>query len=80
MSYLVNKSNTFNVTSSIGCDALTVDTDGNTVINKLVLLDDKTGSKWQVKVSEGELIVEPLDLEDKREHKIKKILNKKTSD
>jgi hypothetical protein len=80
MSYLVNKSNTFNVTSSIGYDALTVDSDGNTVINKLVLLDDKTGSKWQIKVSDGELIAEPLELEDKREHKIRKLLNKKTSD
>ncbi len=80
MSYLVNKSNTFNVTSSIGYDALTVDSDGNTVINKLVLLDDKTGSKWEIKVSDGELIVEPLELQDKREHKIKKILNKKTSE
>ncbi len=80
MSYLVNKSNTFNVTSSVGYDALTVDSDGNTVINKLVLLDDKTGSKWEIKVSDGELIVEPLELQDKREHKIKKILNKKTSE
>jgi hypothetical protein len=80
MSYLVNKSNTFNVTSSIGYDALTVDSDGNTVINKLVLLDDKTGSKWQIKVSDGELIAEPLELEDKREHKIRKLLNKKTSE
>jgi hypothetical protein len=67
--------NTFQVNSpGGGSNALTVDPDGNTVINKLVLLDEKTGNKWQIKISDGELIAEPLDLEDKRELKLNKIL------
>jgi len=50
------------------------DSDGNTVVSKLVLLDEKTGNKWQIKISDGELIAEPLELEDKREYKLNKIL------
>ena len=72
MSKLVN--NTFQVTSPSGSNSLHIDSDGNTVVNKLVLLDEKTGSKWQIKISDGELMAEPLELEDKRDWKIKKIL------
>jgi len=68
-------SNTFQVTSPSGSNSLHIDSDGNTVVNKLVLLDEKTGSKWQIKISDGELIAEPLELEDKREFKIRKLLN-----
>ncbi len=64
----------FNVSSGLSTTAINVDSDGNTVINKLVLLDEKTGNKWEVKISDGELIAEPLELEDKREHKLNKIL------
>ena len=50
------------------------DSDGHTVITKLVILDEKTGSKWQIKISDGELTAEPLELEDMREYKLNKIL------
>ena len=66
--------NTFQVSSPSGSNAMSIDSNGNTVINKLVLLDDKTGNKWEVKISDGQLVVEPLELEDKREHKLNKIL------
>lgn len=61
------------VNSTIG-NAIEVDPDGCVVIKKLVLLDEKTGRKWEVKISDGQLISEPLELEDKRDHKISKIL------
>lgn len=64
----------FNVSSGSSTTAINVDSDGNTVISKLVLLDEKTGNRWEVKISDGELIAEPLELEDKREHKLNKIL------
>lgn len=67
-------SNTFQVTNPSGSQAINVDSDGHTVITKLVILDEKTGSKWQIKISGGELIAEPLELEDKREYKLNKIL------
>ena len=64
----------FNINSSSNSTAINVDSDGNTVVSKLVLLDEKTGNKWQIKISDGELIAEPLELEDKRELKLNKIL------
>jgi hypothetical protein len=64
----------FNVYNASNSAAINVDSDGNTVVSKLVLLDEKTGNKWQIKISDGELIAEPLELEDKREYKLNKIL------
>jgi hypothetical protein len=64
----------FNINSSSNSTAINVDVDGCTVVSKLVLLDEKTGNKWQIKISDGELIAEPLELEDKREYKLNKIL------
>ena len=66
--------NTFQVTNPGGTNAINVGSDGSTVISKLVLLDEKTGNKWEIKISDGELIAEPLELEDKREYKLNKIL------
>lgn len=65
---------TFNVNSTTDSSAMYVDGDGLTVINKLVLIDEVTGNKWQIKIVNGELFTEPLELEDKRDFKIKKIL------
>ena len=64
----------FNINSSLNSTAINVDSDGHTVITKLVILDEKTGSKWQIKILGGELTAEPLELEDKREYKLNKIL------
>jgi hypothetical protein len=71
----MSRNNTFQVNGVSGTNSLTIDSDGNTVINKLVLLDEKTGIKWQIKISDGELVAEPLELEDKREFKLKNLLN-----
>ena len=71
----VNTSSNPFVVNSGSNSALTVDSDGNTVIEKLVLKDEKTGRKWQLKISDGEIIVEPLEIQDKREWKIEKVLN-----
>ena len=67
-------SSVFNINNSSNSTAINVDSDGNTVVSKLVLLDEKTGNKWQIKILDGELIAEPLELEDKREYKLNKIL------
>ncbi len=69
------QNNVFNVNNPSGISAIEVGPDGNTIIRNLVLLDEKTGNKWSIKISDGELIAEPLELEDKREYKLKKILN-----
>ncbi len=71
----MSQNNVFNVNSSSGNSAIEVDPDGYTVIKNLVLLDEKTGNKWSLKVSDGQLVVEPWELEDKREVKLKNLLN-----
>jgi len=71
----MSQNNVFNVNSSSGNSAIEVDPDGNTLIKNLVLLDEKTGNKWSIKISDGELVAEPLELEDKREIKLKNLLN-----
>ncbi len=69
-----NQANTFVVNGNCQTPSILVDDKGNTIISKLVLLDDKTGRKWEVKISDGQLCVEPLEIEDKRDFKINKIL------
>jgi len=67
----------FLVQTSSGSSSIVVDEDGVTVISNLALVDEKTGNKWLIKVYDGELLIEPLDTQDKRDFKIKKILNEK---
>ena len=71
---LTNQSIPLLINSSTGESALIVDSDGNVIVKKLVLLDE-TGRKWEVKISDGEIFMEPLEKSDKRDFKIKKILN-----
>lgn len=66
--------NIFNVNSPSGHSVFKIDPDGYCVISKLALLDDVTGNKWEIRISNGELIVEPVEIEDKREFKINKFL------
>lgn len=67
--------NTFQINNSSGSTSLTVDPDGLVVIPSLALIDVKTGNKWLIKVDNGKLIIEPVEIEDKRDHKIKSILD-----
>jgi hypothetical protein len=67
----------FLVQTNSGFPSIVVDQDGLTVISNLALVDEKNGNKWLIKVYDGELLIEPLDTQDKRDFKIKKILNEK---
>ena len=66
--------NMFNVNNASGDSVFKIDPDGYCVIKKLALIDDFTGNKWEIRISNGELIVEPVEIEDKREFKINKVL------
>jgi hypothetical protein len=66
--------NTFSINSPIGRDSMYIDSDGNMVVNSLVLIDSVDGSKWRLKITDGELSSEPLDIVNKRDWKISKIL------
>lgn len=52
-----------------------IDPDGNMVVNSLVLIDSVDGSKWRVSISDGELVAEPLEVDVKRDFRIKKVLD-----
>ena len=67
--------NPFIVNTSSGQSAITVDNDGCVVVDKLVLVDKKDGSKWDVFIYDGELICEPHGLENKRDFRINKIIS-----
>lgn len=67
--------NTFQINNGSGSSSLTVEPSGIVVIPSLALIDEKTGNKWLIKVDDGKLIIEPVELEDKREHKLKSVLD-----
>jgi len=69
-----NNTNTLLVNTSSGDPAIQVDSEGNTIIKKLFLIDDVTGNKWELRVSNGNIIVEPVEIEDKRDKRIDSIL------
>lgn len=69
----MRKVNTFSVNSPSGKESMYIDSDGNMVVNSLVLLDSD-GSKWRVSISDGEIVAEPLEVDVKRNWKISKIL------
>lgn len=71
-------SNIFQVNNN-NSTAITVDEYGNTLIDNLILLDED-GSRWKIRVKDGQLVIEPLDVINKRNEYIKSILNEKTSD
>lgn len=70
-----SSTNPFVVNTSSGQSAITVDNDGCVVVDKLVLVDKKDGSKWDVSIYDGELIYEPHGLENKRDFRINKIIS-----
>lgn len=66
--------NTFSINSPSGSDSMHVDSDGNVVVNSLVLIDSVDGSRWKLKITDGDLSTEPLDIVNKRDWNISKIL------
>lgn len=43
-------------------------------VDSIILNDEKDGTQWKLKVSDGELVIEPLDKANIRKLKIKKVL------
>lgn len=75
MSQILNNNSLFSMQRSNTNTPINVDSDGFTTIDKLVILDSKDGSKWDLFVYDGQLMIEPHDFESKRDFKIKKVLD-----
>lgn len=53
---------------------LTADIDGVARMERLVLVDQKTGFEWELSIYDGNIVIEPYDLVEKRDFRIEKII------
>lgn len=53
---------------------ITADIDGVARMDRLVLVDQKTGFEWELSIHDGNMVIEPYELVEKRDFRIKKII------
>jgi len=53
---------------------LTADIDGVARMERLVLVDQKTGLEWELSIYDGNMVIEPYELVEKRDFRIEKII------
>jgi hypothetical protein len=51
------------------------DIEGVTRLERLVLVDQKTGKDWEVVLYDGKIHVEPFEKNEKRDFRINKVIN-----
>ena len=54
---------------------LQADIEGVTRLERLVLVDQKTGKDWEVVLYDGKIHIEPFDKDVKRNFRINKVIN-----
>ena len=61
-------------------NAITVNDEGYVFIDKIAILDQKSGKYWDLTIEDGKINLEPHGIENKRDFRIDKVLkNKKVS-
>jgi len=53
---------------------ITADIDGVARMDRLVLVDQKTGFEWELSILDGNIVIEPYELVEKRDFRIDKII------
>ena len=53
---------------------LTADIEGITRMDRLVLVDQNTGFEWELSIRDGNMVIEPYELLEKRNFRIEKII------
>ena len=53
---------------------ITADIDGVARMDRLVLVDQKTGFEWELSIHDGNMVIEPYELVEKRDFRIDKII------
>ena len=53
---------------------ITADIDGVARMDRLVLVDQKNGSEWESSIQDGNIVIEPYELVEKRDFRIEKII------
>ena len=74
-----NSGNNVSVSNSIlnvseKTSELTADIEGITRMDRLVLVDQKTGVEWELSISDGNISIEPYGLIEKRNFRINKVI------
>ena len=74
-----NSGNNVSVSNSIlnvseKTSELTADIEGITRMDRLVLVDQKTGVEWELSISGGNISIEPYELVERRDFRINKIV------
>lgn len=74
-----NSGNNVSVSNSIlnvseKTSELTADIEGITRMDRLVLVDQKTGVEWELSISDGNISIEPYELIEKRDFRINKVM------
>jgi hypothetical protein len=74
-----NSGNNVSVSNSIlnvseKTSELTADIEGITRMDRLVLVDQKTGVEWELSISDGNISIEPYVLIEKRNFRINKVI------
>lgn len=54
---------------------LQADIEGVTRLQRLVLVDQKTGEDWEVVLYDGKIHIEPFDRDKKRDFRINKVID-----
>jgi len=54
---------------------LQADIEGVTRLERLVLVDQKTGKDWEVVLYDGKIHIEPFDKDEKRDFRINKVID-----
>jgi len=54
---------------------LQADIEGVTRLERLVLVDQKTGEDWEVVLYDGKIHIEPFDKDEKRNFRINKVID-----
>jgi hypothetical protein len=53
---------------------ISADIEGTTRLDRLVLLDQVSGVEWEISIHNGKILVEPYDLDDKRDFRLSKVI------
>ena len=74
-----NSGNNVSVSNSIlnvseKTSELTADIEGITRMDRLVLVDQKTGVEWELSIYDGNVLIEPYELIEKRDFRINKVI------
>jgi len=54
---------------------LQADIEGVTRLERLVLVDQKTGEDWEVVIYDGKVHIEPFEKDEKRDFRINKVID-----